>query len=103
MSPNYDADGEKVDVEDRCEFCRESRDTGKGTIMKRGSGGHINVCTDCRERLQSPRCRVCGERVGRDNPPFIYFTPNTGEEPNTLEICSRCRSNVLDGNGVTFR
>lgn len=67
-------------------------------MMKRGSGGHIEVCDDCRERLEAARCRVCGALIERDDPAFVYFT---GEGP-TLEVCSDCRDDILFGNGVSF-
>jgi len=67
-------------------------------MMKRGSGGHVRVCDDCWEKLESPRCHVCGGRIARDDPAFVYYP---GAEP-TFEVCHDCRFAILDGDGVSF-
>lgn len=86
---------------DTCDVCGESGPTREATMMKgSGDGGHIQVCEDCRTRIRTPLCRVCGDRIDAESPAGITFgPPPVGETPTTFSVCSECRHSIRFDDG----
>jgi len=87
-----------VAVSDLCEACREADASVEATMMNESGGGHVQICDDCWEKLESDRCHVCGDRITSDHSPVVYL-PGAGP---TFEVCSGCRRDIVFGDGVSF-
>lgn len=79
----------------RCDACdRHGLEPNQATILKGPSARTIWICDACRDRLESRRCRLCGGMLSDRPHPVVVFGVDS------YDVCRRCRSQVVYGEGV---
>jgi hypothetical protein len=76
-----------------CDLCNSDEKVTEGTVSTGSSGGVVQLCDSCWERLDRPRCSLCGtpELSGE------YSVTSNDTETRGGPVCSGCRD-ILDFN-----
>jgi hypothetical protein len=81
-----------------CDLCNEESDLIEGTFFKRSShGGIVKLCSDCWNKLDQPRCALCGTTDLPEDEAKRHTVTENAEDPRGGYACDSCR-NILDWN-----
>lgn len=82
----------------RCSLCGgNSRDITEATLTDDSGGASIQICRECRERLETPRCQLCGDiKNGRCKAGNLRLRDEEADLDLVVPVCDACRSRILD-------
>ena len=76
-----------------CTLCGFSQAEGAGSATDESGGRVLYLCDWCIERLQQPRCCICGKRiVGSHKADYVVLR----DSEEKLPYCEDCRSALFD-------
>lgn len=87
-----------------CDLCGADvgpTDLVDAELVDRRGGSGLSLCPDCRDQIDAPRCRVCGDPMaGGDDAAGVFFPDDVdGDRPEIHGVCDDCRATLLFGGG----